>query len=61
MGTETQCEISRLCGRLEGLTRLAGSASAVVDEREAAEREFNREQATLQALFRSEQKFEQLF
>ena len=56
-----QRQIARLCGRLEGLKRLAESATAAVGEREDAEREFAREQTALQALFRSEQKFETLF
>ena len=61
VGGENQREIARLCGRLEGLKRLAESATAALDEREAAEREFAREQSALQSLFRSEQKFETLF
>ena len=61
VGTDNQREIARLCGRLEGLRRVAESATATVGERDDAEREFAHLQVALLALFGAEEKFKALF
>ena len=60
VGSDNQREIARLCGQLGELKRLAESA-ADGGERDEAQRQFAQGQASLQALFGPEQKFEQIF
>lgn len=60
VGTDNQREIVELCCQLEGLQKAAASTS-VLSERENAERTYTQVRASLQELFRTEQKFEQLF